>query len=210
MQAEFVHTLEEKAGLDEATAERVAQVAIDFGKEHVTELSAQPAAEPLVSMASEESDVGTPAEGSVVWQRESIIATERTTTAEEEVGGASEVEAAEARFTEPTGEMGAVAEVVTWTQDETPAAEGISSGAPGETRAAEEITSEAPGETRAAEEITSEAPGEIRAAEEISREAPGDPRAAEEITRETPGEPPAAEDSDRGGLGGFFARLTGH
>jgi hypothetical protein len=182
MQAELVHTLEEKAGLDEATAERVAQVAIDFGKEHVTELSAQTAAEPLESMASEESDVGIPAEGSVVWQRESIIATERTTTAEEEVGGAGAVEAAEERFPEPAGEMGAMAEVVTWTQDETPAAEQISSEARGETPAAEEITNEAPGETPAAEEITSEAPGET----------------------------PAAEDTDKGGLGGFFARLTGH
>jgi len=174
MQAEFVHTLEEKAGLDEATAERVAQVALDFGKEHVAELAAPSTPKPLESMTSEEGGVGAPAEASAVWQRESI--------AEEQVGGASAVEAAEERFTEPAGEMGAVAEAVTWTQAETPAAE----------------------------EITSEAPGEIRAAEEISREAPGDPRAAEEITSETPGEPPAAEDSDKGGLGGFFARLTGH
>jgi hypothetical protein len=182
MQAEFVHTLEEKAGLDEATAERVAQVALDFGKEHVAELAAPSTPKPLESMTSEEGSVGAPAEGSAVWQRESIIAAVRTTAEEQVGGGASEVEAAEERFTEPAGEMGAMAEAVTWTQGETPAAE----------------------------EITSEAPGEIGAAEEISSEAPGDPRAAEEITSETPGEAPAAEDSDKGGLGGFFARLTGH
>lgn len=38
IQSQLVHALEERAGLDEATAERVAQVAIDFSKEHASEL----------------------------------------------------------------------------------------------------------------------------------------------------------------------------
>jgi hypothetical protein len=58
MQSEFVQTLEEKAGLDQATAERVAQVATDFGKEHASELISQYGPDPLKSMGTEGSSSG--------------------------------------------------------------------------------------------------------------------------------------------------------
>src|SRR5215470_10991778 len=58
VQSQFVHTLEDKAGLDEATAERVAQVAMDFGKEHGSELVSQYGPEPLKSVVPGESGGG--------------------------------------------------------------------------------------------------------------------------------------------------------
>jgi hypothetical protein len=52
LRAEFVGILQERAGLDQATAERVAQVAVDFAGEHAPELIAQYAPEPFKSLAS--------------------------------------------------------------------------------------------------------------------------------------------------------------
>lgn len=52
VRVEFVRILQEKAGLDQATAERVAQVAVDFASEHAPELIAQYAPEPFKSMAA--------------------------------------------------------------------------------------------------------------------------------------------------------------
>jgi hypothetical protein len=50
IQAQFVQVLQERAGLDQATAERVAQVAIEFAQEQGPELVAQYAPEPYKSM----------------------------------------------------------------------------------------------------------------------------------------------------------------
>jgi len=52
LQAQFVQLLQDRTGLDQATAERVARVAIEFGQEHAPELIAQYAPEPFKSMAA--------------------------------------------------------------------------------------------------------------------------------------------------------------
>jgi len=52
LQAQFVQLLQERAGLDQATAEQVARVTIEFGQEHAPELIAQYAPEPFKSMAA--------------------------------------------------------------------------------------------------------------------------------------------------------------
>ena len=52
VRAEFVQILQERAGLDQATADRVAQVAVDFASEHAPELIAQYAPEPFKSLAA--------------------------------------------------------------------------------------------------------------------------------------------------------------
>ena len=52
LRGQFVQMLHERAGLDQATAERVAQVAMDFASEHAPELIAQYAPEPFKSLAA--------------------------------------------------------------------------------------------------------------------------------------------------------------
>lgn len=61
LRVQFVQVLQERAGLDQATAERVAQVAIDFASEHAPELIAQYAPEPFKSLAAG----GSTAEGGI-------------------------------------------------------------------------------------------------------------------------------------------------
>jgi hypothetical protein len=51
IQSEFVHTLQDQAGLDPATADKVAHVTMDFGKQHAPELISEYAPEPFKSMA---------------------------------------------------------------------------------------------------------------------------------------------------------------
>jgi hypothetical protein len=58
LRAQFVQMLQEKAGLDQATAERVAQMAIDFAQEHAPELIQQYAPEPFKSMAAQAGGIG--------------------------------------------------------------------------------------------------------------------------------------------------------
>jgi hypothetical protein len=58
LRAQFVQVLQEKAGLDQATAERVAQTAIDFAQEHAPELIQQYAPEPFKSMAAQGGGIG--------------------------------------------------------------------------------------------------------------------------------------------------------
>jgi len=60
MQTEFMQILEEKAGLDEATAARVARVALDFNKEHAPDLLSQHMPAPLESRAAADGDGGVP------------------------------------------------------------------------------------------------------------------------------------------------------
>ena len=62
IQSEFVHTLEDKAGLDPATADKVAHVAMDFGREHAPELISEYAPEPFKSMAHAGSEGDVPHE----------------------------------------------------------------------------------------------------------------------------------------------------
>jgi hypothetical protein len=51
LQAQFIQVLQERAGLDQSTAERVAQVAAEFAQQHSGELISQHAPEPFKSMA---------------------------------------------------------------------------------------------------------------------------------------------------------------
>ena len=52
LRGQFVQILQERAGLDQATAERVAQVAVDFAGEHAPELISQYGPEPFKSLAA--------------------------------------------------------------------------------------------------------------------------------------------------------------
>ena len=52
VRAQFVRILQQRAGLDQAAAEQVAQVAVDFASEHPPELIAQCAPEPFKSLAA--------------------------------------------------------------------------------------------------------------------------------------------------------------
>jgi hypothetical protein len=53
LRAQFVQILQQQAGLDAATADNVANVAIRFAQEHAPELIAQYAPEPFKSMAAQ-------------------------------------------------------------------------------------------------------------------------------------------------------------
>jgi hypothetical protein len=52
LRAQFVQILQDRAGLDPSTAERVTQVAVDFAGEHAPDLIAQYAPEPFKSLAA--------------------------------------------------------------------------------------------------------------------------------------------------------------
>ena len=58
IQSEFIQTLEQQAGLDEPTANKVAEVAMNFGKEHAPELISQYGPEPFKSLAAEQGGGG--------------------------------------------------------------------------------------------------------------------------------------------------------
>ena len=157
MQSQLVHTLEEQAGLDEATAERVAQVAIDFSKEHSSELISENAAEALESMAPEEGAGG--------------IASELTTeegTDEAAAGSGGEMGWAVEGVSEITGEFAGIAD------------ERVSDIAY-EFDVAEEHISTEPSEIDAAKEDPCTEAGEVNAADERGVDTAG------ETTSERPG-----------------------
>ena len=52
LRAQFIQILQERAGLDQATAERVAEIALEFASQHAPELIAQYAPEPFKSLAA--------------------------------------------------------------------------------------------------------------------------------------------------------------
>jgi hypothetical protein len=109
MQSQLMQALEDKAGLDEATAERVAHVAMDFGKEHASELIAEHGPESVESAVPDESDGGkvTEAVGDAA-ERVSDTAGEISSAAEERVSDtAGDVgAAAEERVADTAGETG--------------------------------------------------------------------------------------------------------
>src|SRR5215471_15504179 len=135
MQSQLMQALEDKAGLDEATAERVAHVAMDFGKEHASELIAEHGPESVKSAVPDESDGGrvTEAVGGAA-ERVSDTAGDVGAAAEERVSDtAGDVgAAAEERVSDTAGDVGAAAEErVADTGGETGVAEQDSGGSSG-------------------------------------------------------------------------------